>query len=55
MSISKDIFNIATNKKQVKESITPHKICVAILIRQFCLFRESGEEFQLIIKYKYIN
>lgn len=42
MSITKEIFNIGCIKKQVKEIITAHKICVAILIRQFCLFRESG-------------
>lgn len=46
MSLSKDLMktSIMSDKKQKKESVTPHKIAIAILIRQFCLFRECSKQ-----------
>lgn len=29
-------------KKAVREIVTPHKLAVAVLIRDFCTFREGG-------------
>lgn len=42
MSSTKELFNMGAGKKLKKESITPHKIAIAILIRQFCLVKENG-------------
>lgn len=44
MSFPKDLFNMGASKKNKKESITPHKIAIAMLIRQFCLIKESGKQ-----------
>ncbi|CAH1158814.1 unnamed protein product [Phyllotreta striolata] len=52
---SKDATNIT--KKATSETITPHKITVTILIRNFCLFREDDkfkemDDLVLMCKYR---
>jgi hypothetical protein len=43
MAAAKDILNFGVIQRRTnKDSITPHKIAVVSLIREFCLFKATG-------------
>jgi hypothetical protein len=43
MATAKDILNFGViQRKSNKDSVTPHKIAVVLLIREFCLLKAKG-------------
>jgi hypothetical protein len=48
MATAKDILNFGViERKSNKDSVTPHKIAVVLLVRAFCILKAKGSYSKL--------